>query len=159
MHPNAQAIQTFYTCFQSLDDAGMKKCYHPEVEFSDPVFPALRGNEVGSMWAMLIGNLKNSEGDWRCEVNNIHANETEGSCRWGAHYTFSGTGRPVHNNIDAQFQFRDGLIVRHSDSFDFYLWARMAFGLKGMLMGWAPFFKAKVQLAVKDRLSRFMLRD
>lgn len=158
MHPNTQTIEAFYTCFQNLDSDGMKKCYHTDVQFSDPAFPSLQGKEVGGMWAMLMENLKKSKGGWRCEVNNISASETEGSCRWEAHYTFSASGRKVHNIIEARFQFRDGLIVRHTDAFDFYRWARMAFGLKGILLGWAPFFKTKVQSTVKGRLTKFMSR-
>jgi SnoaL-like domain len=154
MHPNAQLIQSFYTNFQNLDPDGMKKCYHPSIQFSDPVFPSLSGKEPGAMWTMLVGNLKKSKDGWRCEVSNIEANDTDGSCRWEAHYTFSGTGRKVHNIIDAKFRFGDGLITKHDDTFDFYRWARMAFGVKGVLLGWAPFFKKKVQATVKGLLAK-----
>jgi ketosteroid isomerase-like protein len=156
MNPNAQTIQTFYTSFQNLDPEGMKKCYHADVEFSDPVFPFLKGKEAGAMWTMLANNLKKNKGDWRCEVSNINATDITGSCRWEAHYTFSGTGQPVHNIIDAQFQFKDGLIIRHVDSFDFYRWARMAFGMKGIILGWTPFFKSKVQATVQGLLAKAM---
>ena len=52
MHPNAQLIQTFYTAFQNRDAAGMAACYHPEVVFSDPVFPHLEGPKAIAMWQM-----------------------------------------------------------------------------------------------------------
>jgi ketosteroid isomerase-like protein len=156
MHPNAQLIQSFYTSFQNLDAEGMKKCYHPNIQFSDPVFPSLQGKEAGAMWAMLIGNLGKNKDGWRLECRSVQATETEGSCHWEAYYTFSATGRQVHNIIDACFVFQDGLIVQHTDSFDFYRWARMAFGWTGILLGWTPFFNQKVQARVNGLLSKYM---
>ena len=158
MHTNAKLIQSFYTAFQNMDADGMKNCYHPDVFFSDPAFPELKGEQVGAMWSMLIENLKKSKGVWRLEFNQIQADDTKGSAHWEAHYTLSSTGNQVHNIIEAQFAFRDGKIVKHVDSFNFYRWARMGFGFKGVLFGWAPFFKKKVQTTVKLLLIKYMDR-
>ena len=38
MHPNAELIQRFYTAFQKKDGAALASFYHPEAQFSDPVF-------------------------------------------------------------------------------------------------------------------------
>lgn len=154
MNVNQQTIQLFYSSFQNLDVEGMKKCYHPNIHFSDPVFPSLNGKEPGAMWSMLIDSLKKNKNAWQCVCKNIIANEVEGSCRWEAHYNFSATGRKVHNIIEAKFKFQDGKIIEHTDRFDFYRWARMAFGMKGILLGWTPFFKAKVQSTVKNTLAK-----
>jgi ketosteroid isomerase-like protein len=156
MPDNTQTIQAFYSSFKNLDAEGMKNCYHPDIHFSDPVFPTLNGKEVGAMWAMLIENLKRGKGGWQLKFNNIRVSESEGSAHWEANYIFSATGRPVHNKIKASFQFKDGLIIRHIDEFNFYRWARMAFGIAGILLGWTPFFKAKVQSRVKDLLVRYL---
>ena len=64
---------------------------------------------------------------------------TTGSAHWDADYTFSVTGRRVHNAIDARFTFSGGKIVEHVDTFDLWCWMGMALGLKGKLVGWAPF--------------------
>ncbi|QOI98770.1 MAG: nuclear transport factor 2 family protein [Flammeovirgaceae bacterium] len=156
MNSNEQLICNFYTSFNNLDAEGMQACYHDDIRFSDPAFPHLRGKEAGAMWAMLVEALKKNPADWKLEVSNIRANETTGSCRWEAHYTFSLTGRKVHNIIDAHFQFKDGKISNHTDTFDFYRWSRMAFGLTGILLGWAPFFRKKVQATTRKRLSAFL---
>lgn len=159
MHPNAQLIQSFYTAFQNLNVDGMKHCYHPNIHFSDPAFPDLNGAQAGAMWSMLIENLKKGKGGWKLEFSSIAANDTEGSAHWEAHYTLSSTGNKVHNIIEARFQFQDGKIIRHIDSFDFYRWARMGFGLKGTLLGWAPFFRKKVQATVNSLLIKYMERS
>ena len=53
MHANAELIARFYTAFGHRDAAGMAACYHPEVQFSDEVFPDLRGDRATAMWRML----------------------------------------------------------------------------------------------------------
>jgi hypothetical protein len=61
-----------------------------------------------------------------------------GRAHWDARYDFSATGRKVWNRIDARFEFADGKIIRHTDTFDLWKWAGMALGLKGKLLGWLP---------------------
>lgn len=156
---NEKLIHTFYTSFQQLDAEGMKACYHRDVIFADPVFPDLKGKEAGAMWTMLVDTLKKNRADWKLEFKDVQATDTEGSCRWEAHYTFSLTGRKIHNIIDAKFRFREGRIVQHTDTFDFYRWARMAFGPTGVLLGWTSFFRKKLQRTIRKRLNAFMTRQ
>src|SRR4051812_34937346 len=108
MHPHEQLIERFYTCFQKRDADGMVACYHPEISFSDPVFPDLRGESVGAMWRMLGARAKSLELTFR----DVKADDERGSAHWEAIYPFSATGRRVHNVIEASFRFRDGKIVR-----------------------------------------------
>ena len=49
-HPNAALIDRFYQAFARRDAATMAACYHADVVFSDPVFPELRGPELGREW-------------------------------------------------------------------------------------------------------------
>ena len=134
MHPNEALIERFYRAFQARDATTMGACYHPEIVFSDPAFPELRGREAGAMWAMLCARAK----DLEIEFGAVQADDARGRAHWEPRYTFSPTGRRVHNVIDATFEFRDGRIVRHRDRFDLYRWARQALGAKGLLLGWLP---------------------
>jgi len=141
LHPNAQTIETFYTCFGKRDAEGMIACYAPDVEFSDPVFPLLRGEEVFAMWRMLAGRAK----DLRIEASGIAGDDITGRAHWEAYYTFSQTGAAVHNRIDASFVFRDGKITRHADRFDLHAWAGMALGSRGRLLGWLPWMQGQIR--------------
>ena len=49
MHPNAELLTGFYNAFAERDGAAMASAYHPDAQFSDPVFPDLRGPQVGAM--------------------------------------------------------------------------------------------------------------
>jgi ketosteroid isomerase-like protein len=150
MHPHAELIQRFYAAFALRDWAGMAACYHPDVHFSDEVFD-LHGADAGWMWRMLCTNGR----DLRLETSAIAADGNGGSAHWDARYTFSATGRKVLNRIDASFEFRDGLIVRHVDRFDFWAWARQALGLPGLLLGWSGALKAKVRAKAAKSLADF----
>jgi ketosteroid isomerase-like protein len=152
MHDNARTIESFYTCFGRRDADGMNAFYAPDVEFSDPVFPHLRGDEARAMWRMLAGRAV----DLRIEASAISADDTTGHAHWDAYYTFSQTGRKVHNQVDASFVFRDGKIARHKDTFDLHAWAGMALGLPGKLFGWSPPMQASIRRKADAGLRAFL---
>jgi hypothetical protein len=62
----------------------------------------------------------------------------------------------VVNRIDAEFVFRDGLIVRHTDTFNFWAWARQALGPAGLLLGWTPMLQKKVRDTARAGLAKYM---
>jgi ketosteroid isomerase-like protein len=152
MHPNEELIENLYTSFQKLDAEAMTRCYHPDIRFSDPVFPLLSGAEVGAMWKMLCSQAKNFE----LTFADVQANERTGKAHWEALYDFSATGRRVHNKIEAAFEFQDGKIIKHADTFDFWKWSSMALGPVGSLLGWTPLLHKKVQRQARERLASFM---
>src|SRR5262245_28467462 len=119
----------------------MAACYHADVEFSDEVFPLLRGRRAGDMWRMLCSRSQ----DLELEFRDVRADDESGGAHWDARYTFSRTRRRVWNRIDATFAFRDGKIARHVDRFDFWRWSRQALGPTGLLLGWTPIVKNAVR--------------
>jgi ketosteroid isomerase-like protein len=152
MHANEKALHDFYDSFGQRNAEAMVVHYDPNVEFSDPVFPSLHGDEARSMWRMLTERAT----DLRIESSGIEADDVSGKAHWDAHYTFSATGRKVLNRIDARFTFRDGKIVRHQDSFDFWAWSGMALGLKGKLLGWTPFVQGAIRKQADKGLRIYM---
>lgn len=154
MHPHAELIETFYEAFQRRDGDAMAACYHPEIRFSDPVFPDLRGERAGGMWRMLTGRAA----DLEVSVRDVHADDRGGRAHWDASYTFSATGRHVDNHIDASFRFRDGKIVEHHDVFSFWAWSRQALGPTGLLLGWTPLVRNKVRATAGAGLDAFMAK-
>lgn len=145
-------VRKFYDAFARKDFSTMQSCYHPEARFSDPVFNDLSSPQVKAMWQMLLTSSK----DLRIEFSAVSADGSKGSCHWEAWYTFSRSGRLVHNIIDASFEFRDGLIYRHQDHFNFYRWSRQALGLSGLLLGWTPIIQNKVRGTANNSLTKFM---
>ena len=154
MHAHAQLISDLYEALQRRDAARMAACYHRQAEFSDPVFTSLKGAEVGAMWHMLAERGK----DLVVSFESVTADDAAGRAHWEARYTFSKTGRPVHNVIEARFAFQDGKIIRHIDNFDLWRWAGMALGAKGKLLGWLPSVQAAIRREAMAGLQRHMER-
>lgn len=151
MHPNHQLIDRFYAAFADRDGAGMAACYHPEIVFSDPVFPRLAGEMAGRMWKMLTSSGR----DLEITHGGVEADDETGRADWVARYSFSGTGRKVVNRVEARFRFRDGLIIDHRDHFGFWRWSAQALGPSGLLLGWSPSIRRAVQGRAAARLTEF----
>lgn len=150
MQLNEELITQFYTSFQKRDAAGMIASYDPEVQFSDPVFTDLKGDRAKAMWQMLCSRST----DLQIVFNHVQANDAVGRAHWVATYTYSS--RKVRNVIDAAFQFKNGKIVRHQDSFDLWKWAGMALGPIGVVLGWTPFIQSKIRRSAQERLEKFI---
>jgi hypothetical protein len=71
-----------------------------------------------------------------CDVDSNSAN-------WTAAYVFRKTGRKVVNRISAQFEFKDGKIIRHTDHFNLWRWTSQALGLPGYLLGWTGYMQKR----------------
>jgi ketosteroid isomerase-like protein len=155
MHANEALIRSFYDAFGRRDAAAMVACYDPAVRFHDPVFLDLEGPRAGAMWKMLCARAT----DLAVEASGFEADDKRGKAHWDATYTFSGTGRKVLNRIDAAFEFSNGKIVRHVDTFDLWAWAGMALGAKGKLLGWAPFVQGAIRKQAAAGLAAWMAKN
>ena len=149
---NTALINRFYEALERRDHETMAACYTDDARFSDPVFTDLRGDEVRAMWRMFCERGE----DLEVRHSAVEADAERGFGHWDADYTFSGTGRKVHNEIDSRFRFRDGLIAEHNDSFDLWKWTRQALGPAGVLLGWSPPVQNKVRAQARETLDEFM---
>lgn len=129
----------------------MTAYYHPDIVFEDPAFGRLTGSDARAMWALLCERGRDLEITFR----DVTADDRVGSAHWEARYTFRQTGRKIHNRIDAEFGFRDGLIAEHHDGFSFWDWSRQAFGPAGLVLGWSPILKSRVQKNARAALAAF----
>ena len=107
------------------------------------------------MWRMLTGRAN----DLRIELLEHQASGDGGSARWRAHYTFTQTGRPVVNKVEASFRFADGLIAEHRDEFDFRRWARQALGTSALLLGSTLLRGRPVRRRARAGLDEFMGKE
>lgn len=155
MNQNHHTIERFYQAFQKKDWKTMQACYHPQSNFHDPVFKNLTHQKTLAMWHMLC----NSATDLTINYSDVVCDDQQGSCRWEARYTFSRSGRKVHNIIHAEFRFKDNLIIQHRDHFNFWRWSSMALGLPGKLLGWTPFLQEKVSSQARRNLYKFIEND
>ena len=151
-HPNAAAIELFYTAFDAGDAGTMNLLYAPDATFSDPAFGTLDGQQVRAMWTMLTGNAT----DLSVVARDIEADDESGSAHWTATYTFSATGRKVVNEIDASFRFSGGKAVEHRDRFSMWRWSRQALGPAAFALGSNPLGQRLIRRRARGQLDAFM---
>jgi ketosteroid isomerase-like protein len=146
-----EVADRFYGAFARRDGAAMAACYAPDATFSDPVFPQLDGTGAGAMWRMLC--------ERGADLVVTHRIESEDGdrvvVRWDADYTFSTTGKKVHNEITATLVVRGEHIVAHTDVFDFWRWSRQALGVTGWLLGWSGSLQGKVRSTAAGQLDKW----
>lgn len=156
MNQDELTITKFYNAFANRDFATMNSCYAEDIAFSDPVFGLLRGNEVRAMWQMLCERAV----DFSLAHKNIKTDDNEYyTCEWTANYLFSKTKRRVVNKCKGYMRLQNGVIIEHSDAFNFYRWCRQALGLKGLLLGWTGFMQKRVVNNARKELDKFMIKN
>lgn len=148
-----ELIETFYSAFKNRDYQTMAGCYHPDATFKDEAFE-LQGSEIGAMWHMLCERGTDME-------MSFSVTEEAGKVRahWEPRYTFSQSGRHVHNIIDAEFEFKEGKIIKHVDHFNFWRWSRQALGAPGLLLGWSSMLQNKVGVMANKSLQSFIRKN
>lgn len=149
---NQKTIEDFYQAFQNRDAEKMASLYHSDIIFHDPAFGELKGEHAGNMWRMLMSQ---ADKNLTIRYSKVQADENRGSAFWEADYLFSKTGRYVKNKIKSEFEFKDGLIYRHTDHFNIWKWSQMALGPIGYVLGFTPFVKNKIRKQALSGLKKF----
>jgi SnoaL-like domain len=155
MSSGREVLARLYDAFGRADGPAMAACYGPGARFSDPVYPELRGAEVGAMWRMLTGRAQ----DLRIEVRELEADDRAGRATWLATYRFGPARRPVANQVTSTFDLADGLIAAQRDDFDFHAWAAQALGARGRLLGWTPMVRDAVRAQAAKGLQDFLAAE
>ncbi|MFT4646366.1 MAG: limonene-1,2-epoxide hydrolase [Planctomycetota bacterium] len=152
---NKEVIENFYSAFQNLDSKSMNVYLADDVVFEDPAFGKLKGDHVKYMWQFLCENAK----DFKMEFSEISAKGNKGKAHWEAYYTFSQTGNTVHNIIDANFEIKDGLIIKHQDDFDIKRWVKQAMGPAVGLIGGSFLMKNAVRKKSNSILASYIRKN
>lgn len=150
-----ELVEHFYHSFKYKNVDEMLTCYHDDIEFTDPAFGTLKGEEVKNMWRMLLGRNTSLTIDY----TNVSADAFKGTAHWTASYVFSKTKRPVTNKVTGYFEFKDGKIVKHIDSFDLSTWAKQALGFKSMILNGMGLLERFIQRQSKDALKKYMAKQ
>jgi ketosteroid isomerase-like protein len=147
--------ERFYDAFALGDWHTMGMTYAQHATFSDPVFPLLGAEEVRAMWHMLLSRSQ----DFSLNYNVVAESEDGARVVWVARYTFSQTGRPVTNRVVTEMRFAAGRIVKQVDRFGLWRWSRQALGLPGLVLGWTPMMRNKIQNQAAAGLRKFVQQE
>lgn len=150
---NESLVHQFYTSFANADSASMIALYDDHIQFTDPVFGILKGEQAKSMWKMLVRpGIAITFGGIKSSGNKVSAN-------WQAEYIYTPTKRKVVNKIKAEFEIRGGKIISHTDKFSLWRWSAQALGMTGLLLGWTSTVKHKIKSMANASLRSFMEKN
>ena len=148
---SAETIQRLYGALGRRDGDGAAACYTDDADFEDPAFGRLEGGAVKDMWRMLCERSD----DLEVVLIELGAEGDEGWARWSATYTFTGTGRPVVNDIRSRFRFEDELVRDQVDTFSLRRWGAQALGSRGALLGTVGLLGRAVRKQARGNLARY----
>lgn len=152
---NQEIIEAFYKAFQQQDSKAMNSLLAENVEFNDPAFGKLKGDEVKYMWQFLTENAK----DFSLKINNIKSKNQTVTANLEATYTFSTTGNKVINKISSSFEFENGKIINHNDDFDLKNWVKQALGNTAGIFGGSFLVRNVVQKQSKALLQKYISKN
>ena len=155
----AQTLERFFAALAERDIDAMAQCYAYGAHFEDPVFELQGHREIMGMWSLLFERRSPLTDTWTLDFHSLHTLHNRGSARWEPTFLYRPTGRVVHNIVSSQFSFdEDGLITLQRDNFDFWRWARQAYGFVGLMMGWTPLLwdqaRAQADTSLQEMLAR-----
>jgi len=149
-----ELIGRLFRALNDLDYETAGALYRDDAVFSDPVFPELHGEEVRMMWRMLL----EFSDSLSMKVSNIRVDGNAATADWEASYLYGKEKRPVLNRVKARFEFKDGGIFRHTDSFSLPRWISMAHGWGKGAAALLPPARDKVRAEAKKALDLYTRR-
>ncbi|HYH90616.1 MAG TPA: nuclear transport factor 2 family protein [Solirubrobacteraceae bacterium] len=157
MPSSAATIQALYGALDRHDGEAAAACYTDDATFEDPAFGRLPGGAVKEMWRMLTE--RSADLSVTLTDHGVDDDGRTGWARWSATYTFTATGRSVLNEIDAEFEFADGLIRKQVDAFPLRRWGAQALGPKGAVLGLTPLLGRGVRRQARASLADYTRAD
>lgn len=136
MHSHEQLLARLFQSLNDHDHLAMGDCYHDLATFRDIAFNLKGRRQIQAMWSMICSDNAKGKSTISATVKDLSADADHGRVVVVEDYLFRATGKSVHNEIVSSFAFRDGKILRQTDTCDPIVWARQAYGgCFGFLMG------------------------
>ncbi|HEX6632714.1 MAG TPA: nuclear transport factor 2 family protein [Usitatibacter sp.] len=149
MHPHESVVRRLYAALAARGAEEAAACYHPEIFYSEPLHPRLRGDAVRDLWRMRLAPG---------EAYEIRLDEASGgadgaTARWTVRARVRG--RPVEIHGRSLFAFRDGRISRQYDHYSLWRWSAQALGPAGAAFGWLGPVRWALRTRARRALERF----
>ena len=146
-----ETIERLYDALGRRDGEGAAACYADDAVFEDPAFGRLEDGAVKDMWRMLCERSD----DLEVVLLEHGADGDDGWAHWSARYTFTGTGRPVVNDIRSRFRFEGDLVRDQVDTFSLRRWGAQALGSRGTALATVGLLGRAVRKQARGNLARY----
>jgi len=136
----------------------MANLWHPEYTFADPAFPDLNTLRSRAMFHMFITNRDKS----KMVVTHTTAaipgpEENTYVTTYTCDYLYGAA--PVHNEIRATIEVKDGKIWRQVDEFPLATWAKQSLGIMGSALKLVGMLDGVVKKKAAERLDGWCAKN
>jgi hypothetical protein len=132
-------VERFFLAYSKADPVLMSACLHPQISYSDPLFPDLRGVRVGLRWHWQLRHAT----DFKLQKQIIFLDERKAQLKLDIAYLWHR--RAVHHQVLSTLTIWDDMIVRHVDEYPYWQYAKQAQGLAGYVFGGFGWAQSVVQ--------------
>jgi hypothetical protein len=132
-------VERFFSAYANADPVAMSACLHPQISYSDPLFPDLRGVRVGLRWHWQLRHAT----EFKLQKQIMFMDERKAQLKLDVAYLWHG--RAVHHEVLSTLTIWDDLIVRQIDEYPYWPYAKQAYGVAGHLLGGLGWAQSVVQ--------------
>ena len=151
MTPNEKTIHQFFKALENRDYKTMQNCYEKSAVYNNQVMGLLDFGSTKAMWQQMCTSLTNLETSY---TTIQELDEEYATCLWEEQYI--NNGKLISKKNKAYFRFENGLIIEHTDGFNFYDWCKQTKGVVGWLFGWSTFMQKRIQKKARTSLINYM---
>lgn len=144
MSKEAQIVKEFYKALSKGDYQKVNSLYHDDAKYRDEIFD-LRGKEINALWY----TATRPEMNLIAHCKSLKVDGDRVTTDWNISYTIDTLNRKVELDETGVFQFQDGKIINHKDSYDFWSWCAQSLGFIGKALGWSQWLKNRVRNQAK----------
>jgi len=132
--------------------SAISACYDSAGVFTTPILGDVPAKSLERLWTLFFSRTRHNALTYKIVDAGLVGARVEGHVS----YVLLDSGRRVSCPFDSVLHVRDRLIRYHVDSFDTWGWAQMAYGTKGLMLGWSNSWHRRLSNDLRSSLS---LRD
>ncbi|CUS12507.1 unnamed protein product [Tuber aestivum] len=154
----ADLVNEYIGAYREMDYEKLTNLWHPEYTFADPAFPDLNSLRSRAMFHMFITNRdKNKMVVTHTTPAIPGPKENTYITTYTCDYLY-GTA-PVHNEIRATIEVKDGKIWKQVDEFPLAAWAKQSLGMMGTALRVVGMLDGIVKKKAAERLDGWCAKN
>lgn len=140
--------ERLFSALQRREPEAIAACYEANAIFRAPILGDVLAHNLGPLWRAVFSSTRENALAYTIVDVGLISARVEGV----ASYVLVFSDRAVTTKFVATLRIRDLRIVYHEDNFDPWLWAQMAYGTRGLALGWSKAWQRRMRGQIRADL-------